>query len=171
MNKIIETILNRKSCRNYSSKKVNEEKLNQILECGIYAPSGKNMQSCSIIVVKTARLLNLIRKVSLKELNRDCFYGARTILIVKAPKDTNLRVQDGSCILENMMIAATALKIDSCWINQLDYLLQTKSGKTLRKELQIAEDEEVIGSLIIGYKEATAELKTKERKPNRIIRL
>lgn len=171
MNKVIQTILSRKSCRNYSNKKISEEKLNQILQCGVYAPSGKNTQNTCIIAVSQTKLLNQIRKLSQKELNRDCFYHARVVVIVKAPKDSPLKIQDGSCVLENMMIAATALKVDSCWINQLDSLLQTKSGKNLRKELKIQEDEEIIGSLALGYKEPSIELPTKERKEGRIIRL
>ena len=51
-----------------------------------------------------------------------------------------------------MFIAANALHIDTCWINQLEDLLSDSNYKSLRKLLGISEDYRVIGSVILGYR-------------------
>lgn len=42
MNQVIEGIKNRRSCRAYESRQISDEELNEILECGLLAPSGRN---------------------------------------------------------------------------------------------------------------------------------
>ena len=101
----------------------------------------------------------------MKAVNRDCIYGANTLCIVYGKKDEPLVVQDGSCILENMFIAATALKVDSCWINQLDDMLSDPENKKLRDKIGIGEDERVIGSVILGYRKED-NIPVKPRKDN-----
>ena len=73
-------------------------------------------------------------------------------------------VQDASCILENMFIAATALKIDSCWINQLEELLSLEENKKLKARLGINDDERVVGSIILGYRKEGENIPSKPRK-------
>ena len=152
MNKVIETITSRVSCRSYNEKKVPLGKLNQILEAGKYAPSGRNRQISHILVVRNKNKLEKVRAALVAKFGRDCLYGANTLCIVYGKKEEPLMVQDGSCILENMFIAANALHIDSCWINQLEDLLVDPDYKSLRKMLGITEDYRVVGSVIFGYR-------------------
>ena len=96
-------------------------------------------------------------------MNRDVMYGASTIVLVHAPKDDAFCAQDCSCIIENMMVAATALKIDSCWINQFDELLSANEAKKLRKSLDIPEDHRVVGSVALGYRKEGAKIAIKNK--------
>ena len=80
------------------------------------------------------------------------------------PREDQFTLQDGSCILENMFLAAHALKIDSCWINQFDDLFQTADGLKVKKSLGIPEDFRVVGSCILGYAKDPDSLKVKDRK-------
>ena len=162
MNKTIDNIINRVSCRSYSDKKVPLSKLNQILEAGKYAPSGMNRQPCHILAIRNKRIVEKLRSVAIKEFGRDPFYGANTICIVYGKKDEPLVVQDGSCILDNMFIAARSLGIDSCWIHCVKDIVP--SNLTLSKLLGISEEYQVIGSCILGYHKEGAELKIKTRK-------
>ena len=114
MNKVIQVISSRVSCRSYSDKKVPKGKLSQILEAGKFAPSGMNKQVCNILVIKSKSLLEKIRLALKEKFNRDCLYGAPHLCLVKGNENEPLLVQDASCILENMFVAATALKVDSC---------------------------------------------------------
>ena len=152
MNKVIETITSRVSCRSYNEKRVPLGKLNQILEAGKYAPSGMNRQISHILVVRNKGKLEKVRAALMSKFGRDCLYGANTLCIVYGKREEPLVVQDGSCILENMFIAANALHIDTCWINQLEDLLSDSNYKSLRKLLGISEDYRVIGSVILGYR-------------------
>ena len=107
--------------------------------------------SYDIYVVNSKRYVEKLRALSLKELNRDCMYGARTIILVAGPRDDFFTPQDCSCVLENMFVAANALKIASCWINQFDDLFQSKDGLKIKKSLGIPEDYRIVGSCALGY--------------------
>lgn len=164
MNKTIEIIKSRVSCRVYNERRVPNSKLEQILEAGKYAPSGRNRQICNILVVKNKKILEKIRETLQANTGRECLYGANLLCIVYGKRDEPLMVQDASCILENMFIAATALKIDSCWINQLDDMLSDPANKKIRAKLGIGEDERVVGSIILGYRKEGTEIPVKPRK-------
>ena len=164
MNKVIETITKRVSCRSYSEKRVPLSKLNQILEAGKYAPSGMNRQICNILVIKNKKVLENVRNALIDKFGRDCLYGANLLCLVYGKKDQPLMVQDGSCILENMFVAATALKIDSCWINQLEDLLCDPKNIKLKKRLGLTDEDRVVGSIILGYRPEGQEIPPKPRK-------
>ena len=91
-------------------------------------------------------------------------YGAKTIILVGAPREDMFTDKDCSCILENMFLAAHALKLASCWINQFDDLFNTKNGLKVKKALGIPEDYKIVGSCILGYPQDEASLQVKERK-------
>ena len=169
MNKTIENIVNRVSCRSYSDKKVPLGKLNQILEAGKYAPSGMNRQVCNILVVRSKSKVEKIRNALVSMFDRDCLYGANTLAIVYGDKESAHVIKDGSCILENMFIAATSLKIDSCWINQLDDLFAEPNNQKLRKELGIPENIVIVGTCILGYRKEGTKLEVKPRKEDFIV--
>jgi len=150
-NKTIEIIKNRVSCRNYSDKKVSSKKVLEIAEAGKFAPSGMNRQIANIYVVNSKRYVEKLRGLSLKIRGKDCMYGAKTIILVAGPREDRFTSQDCSCILENMFVAANALKVASCWINQFDELFETKEGIKVKKSLGIPEDFRVVGSCALGY--------------------
>ena len=163
-NKTLELIKSRVSCRSYSDKKVSLKKALEIAEAGKYAPSGMNRQIANIFLVHTKGKVEKLRKLGLENCNRDVMYGAKTILLVGAPRDDRFTEQDCSCILENLFLAAHALKINTCWINQFDELFQTKDGLKVKKSLGIPEDFRIVGSCILGYAKDPDSLKVKPRK-------
>ena len=163
-NKVLRTIKERVSCRAYSEKKVSLKKALEVAEAGKYAPSGKNRQIANILVVNSKKYEERLRKLSEKELGRDCMYGAKTIILVSGPRDDAFTFQDCSCILENMFVAANALKIASCWINQFDVLFESKDGLKIKKALGIPEEHRIVGSCILGYPQEGTALSVKERK-------
>jgi len=163
-NKSIELIKSRVSCRSYNDKKVSLKKALEIAEAGKFAPSGMNRQIANIFVINSKGKVERLRNLSLKILDRDCMYGAKTIILVGAPRDDRFTDLDCSCILQNMFLAAHALKIDSCWINQFDDLLSSKDGLKLKRSLGIPQDYRIVGSCILGYAKDPSSLKVKPRK-------
>ena len=163
-NKTISIIKNRVSCREYTEKKVPMAKVMQIAEAGKMAPSGMNRQIANILVLRKKRLVEKLRKLAIETAGKDAYYGANTMLIVYGPRDDRFTLQDCTCIIENMFIAASALKVNSCWINRTEYLLNSPKGKKLRKELGIDENSMVVGTCILGYAPENAKLAVKERK-------
>ena len=150
-NKTIEIIKSRVSCRSYSDKKVSLKKVVEIAEAGKFAPSGMNRQIANIYVVNSKRYVEKLRTLSLNIRGKDCMYGAKTIILVAGPREDRFTAQDCSCVLENMFVAANALKIASCWINQFDEFFKTKEGMKVKKSLGIPEDYRVVGSCALGY--------------------
>ncbi len=163
-NKTLKLIKSRVSCRAYSEKKVSKNKVLAVAEAGKFAPSGKNRQIANIYVVNSKRNVEKLRRLSISELNRDCMYGAQTILLVAGPRGDQFTYQDCSCILENMFLAAHALNLNTCWINQFDELFKTKNGLKVKKSLGIPEDSMIVGSCALGYAAENATLAVKDRK-------
>ena len=163
-NKVIETIRTRVSCREYDERKVSLGKLSQILEAGKMAPSAMNRQIAKITCVRTKSKVEQLRALSLEVGNRDCMYGGNTLVLVHAPRDDRFTVQDCSCVLENIFLAAHALKIDSCWINQFDDLFETPKGKRIKARLGIPEEDRIVGSAVLGYAKHPESLASKPRK-------
>ena len=163
-NKTLENICTRVSCREYSEKKVSLKKLQQILEAGMMAPSGMNRQIAFITAVRSKSNVEQLRSLGLENMNRDCIYGASTVVLVHGPREDAFTVQDCSCILENIFVAANSLKIQSCWINQFDELFETLKGKKIKAKLGIPEDHRIVGSAALGFAKHPESLKAKPRK-------
>ena len=163
-NRVIEAIRTRVSCREYDERKVSLGKLNQILEAGKMAPSAMNRQIATITCVRTKAKVEQLRELSREVQNRECMYGANTIVLVHGPRDDRFTVQDCSCVLENIFLAAHALKIQSCWINQFDDLFETAKGKRIKARLGIPEEDRIVGSAILGYAKHPEKLECKARK-------
>ena len=163
-NKVVKTIKSRVSCRAYSEKKVSLKKVMMVAEAGKFAPSGMNRQIANIYVVNSKRYVERLRRLSLEIREKDCMYGAKTIILVAGPRDDRFTYQDCSCVLENMFVAAHSLNLASCWINQFDEFFQTKNGLKVKKALGIPEDYKIVGSCILGYPQDEGALKVKDRK-------
>lgn len=153
MNETLNTLKTRRSIRNFKSEMIPENILNQIIEAGTYAASGKNKQSPIIIAVTNQSLRDQLVKENAKILNsnKDPFYNAPVILIVLANKDVPTYLYDGSLVLGNLMNAAWSLNIGSCWIHRAKEEFESAFGKELLKSLNIEGNYEGIGHLVLGY--------------------
>ena len=163
-NKTIEVIKSRVSCRSYSDKKVSTKRVLEIAEAGKFAPSGMNRQISNIYVVNSKRYVEKLRALSLKIRGKDCMYGAKTIILVAGPREDRFTFQDCSCILENMFVAAKALNIASCWINQFEEFFNTPDGIKVKRILGIPENFMVVGSCALGYPSDGIQPSVKPRK-------
>ena len=163
-NKVLKTIKTRVSCRAYSERKVSLKKAMMVAEAGKYAPSAKNRQIANIYLINSKRYVEKLRTLSNEVANRDCMYGAKTVILVGAPKDDPFTFQDCSCVLENMFVAAHSLGIASCWINQFNDLFESKNGLKVKRALSIPDDYRIVGACILGYPKEGTVLSVKERK-------
>ena len=78
-------------------------------------------------------------------------YHAPVLIVVSNQKGYGNAMADSACALENMMIAANALDLGSCWINQLHWLDENESIRWFMKELGLPEEETITGALALGY--------------------
>ena len=142
-----EVIRNRFSCRKYSARELEREKLDAVLEAGRLAPTAKNLQEQHIYVVQSAEALAKIDRVT------PCRYGAPTVLVVAFDKNNvftypgekrDSGVEDASIVATHMILAAADEGLGSCWINFFE-------PEKMAAELGLPENEEVLMMLDLGY--------------------
>lgn len=155
MSDILEMMKTRRSIRKYKSDAVEQDKLDKIIEAGLYAASGKNEQAAIIIQVTKKELRDEIAKLNCEiggwNEGFDPFYGAPAILIVLGRKDWPTHVYDGSLVMGNMMLEAHELGLGTCWIHRAKEEFETEWGKNLLKSLGIEDEYEGIGHCAVGY--------------------
>ena len=161
MNETIKNLVERRSCRKYSSTQIKEDELNSVLKAGEYAPTGMGMQSPIIVVLQNKSIIDKLSKINAKIMGKDedPFYGAPTVLVVLADKNIGTYIEDGSLVLGNLMNAAYSLGLGSCWIHRAKEEFETDEGKELLKEWNISENYVGIGHCILGYPEEKSEAK------------
>ena len=161
MNETIKNLVERRSCRKYSSTQIKEDELNSVLKAGEYAPTGMGMQSPIIVVLQNKSIIDKLSKINAKIMGKDedPFYGAPTVLVVLADKNIGTYIEDGSLVLGNFMNAAYSLGLGSCWIHRAKEEFETDEGKELLKEWNISENYVGIGHCILGYPEEKSEAK------------
>ncbi len=142
-----EVIKARYSCKKYSARQVEPEKLTAILEAGRLAPTAKNLQEQHVYVVQSAEGLAKIDTVT------PCRYGAPTVMVVAFDKNNvftypggkrDSGVEDATIVATHMILAAADEGVDSCWINFLD-------PEKLAEVLCLPENEEVLMVMDLGY--------------------
>ena len=153
MNELLQTIKTRKSTKSFLDKEVPLELIEQIVEAGTYAPTGRNLQSPIIVAITNKEVRDQLSKMNASIMNAktDPFYGAPVVLVVLANKDVNTYIYDGSCVMENLMLAAHSLGLGSCWIHRAKEEFESEEGKSLLKEWGIEGNYEGIGHVILGY--------------------
>jgi len=142
---VLEAIRNRRSIRRYHAKDVPDEKLMQVLEAGRWSPSAHNSQCRKFIVVKD--------QGTRRELARVAPYGAFlteapvAIAVVIDPLVSNHPVEDGAAATQNMLLAAHALGLGSCWIGAYGSGYEDRA----REILGIPGDKRLLSLISLGY--------------------
>ena len=173
MNETINTMLQRRSCRKYTSEPIRETDLEQILLAGTYAASGMGRQSAKIVVVQDPATREQLRKMNAAILGNpdmDPFYGASTICVVLADPEVRTWVEDGSLVMGNLMLAAESVGAASCWIHRAREEFDSAEGKALLEKWGISTRYRGIGHCILGYADSAA-APAKERKADFIVRV
>ncbi len=83
--------------------------------------------------------------------SNDPFYGAPVVIVVLADRKVGTYLYDGSLVMGNLMNAAHALGVSSCWIHRAKEEFDSEEGKALLRSLGIEGDYEGIGHCILGY--------------------
>ncbi len=170
----MEAIFTRRSTRRMETEAPPRELIEQVIQAGRCAPSGSNSQTTHMIVITNRRVLKDLaelvqREFAKMEAGADTYvslhhsiqaskkggyvfhYGAPVLIVAANKAGYGNAVADSACALENMMIAANALNLGSCWINQLHWLTDCEAIRTYMVHLGLKEGETITGGLILGY--------------------
>lgn len=166
-NNALEVLKTRRAIRVYQDKMPERELIAQIVEAGTYAPTGMGRQSPVIVAVTNREIRNRLSRLNAGIMGNDSdpFYGAPVVLVVLADKQCPTYLYDGTLVMGNLMNAAHAVGLGSCWIHRAKEVFETPEGKALLKEWGIEGEYEGIGNCIIGYSAQEAP-QPKPRKPD-----
>ena len=195
MRNIMETILHRRSIRRFDTRQIDENALQQILQAGLYAPSAGGRQGVIFAVcqdqeinkrlgrIKRAnsnfRMSTAISYVSREQPSivddaklTNAFYDAPTVITLFAPKNFLFSTEDCAVAAENMILAADALGVGSCYIGQGWTAFADSYGQEILQRWKIPIDHYAVMQLLLGYpREGDRHPMPKARKEGRIIRI
>jgi nitroreductase len=170
-NEFLALIKSRRSTRMFKPEQVNQNKLNAIIEAGLYAPSGNNAQSWHFTVIQNQQIIGkmnedlkeairssknlpefMLSKVKAVAENKasNLFYGAPTLILVSQQEDGFFAMSDAALASENIMLAAHALELGSCWIGSTGWLFNGAKRNEYLKILQIPQGYSPSHIILIG---------------------
>jgi nitroreductase len=132
----------RKSVRAYELKQIPDEVLMKVLEAGRISPSANNAQPWHFIVIK-----DFDKRKTLSKRRWTKFLSEAPVVLVGCGdrgRSPDFNVIDVSIALQQMVIAATAEGLGTCWIGDFD-------GKTVRDLVKIPDKFDVVCMLAMGY--------------------
>lgn len=168
MNEVIKCLLERRSIREYKSDQVDENDLQAIINCGLYAPSARNTQSWHITAIAAPAKIEELNRAVKTAVTKDGFgqYGemvgksSYSINFKNAPVFIIVSVdaavspcpqEDGALVLGNIFLAASSLGLGTCWVNQLKFIAEEQDFRQTLSRLGVPEGYKLIGCAALGY--------------------
>lgn len=158
-NETIDNILSRRTIREYTEEQISSEELETLLQCAMWAPSGRNGQPCHVRVVQSKAFLDEMN-VDFKNLvgwdtpaytnwDKNPFYqNAPTVFFIYSEGDSHM---DGGIMVENIALAAKGLGLGSVIIGSIGTLLNDEQGKKWKTKLDIPEDYKFLIAIAVGH--------------------
>ena len=154
MNEILKCLQERRSCRSFLPKQVDEETLDAILTAGTYAASGRGRQSAKIVVLQKPEDIAALERMNAAVLgapDAHPFFGAPTVCVVLADAEVSTAVEDGALVIGNLMTAAWSLGVGSCWVHRAREEFASDEGKKLLKQWGVEGNYIGVGHCVLGY--------------------
>ena len=154
MNEVLKCLQERRSCRSFLPKQLDEETLQAILTAGTYAASGRGGQAARIVVLQKPEEIAALERRNAAVLgapDAHPFFGAPTVCVVLADAEAGTAVEDGALVIGNLMTAAWSLGVGSCWGHRAREEFAGDEGKALLKQWGIEGNYIGIGHCVLGY--------------------
>ncbi|MBR0130547.1 MAG: nitroreductase family protein [Firmicutes bacterium] len=155
-------LMSRKSCRAYTDKPVEAEKLEAVVTSASLAPLGvPRMGKPHLTIVTNKEMLKTLGYQGGPE--RDAIYGAPVLIIVSCPESyPGIAEMNAACVVEMMSLAATDLGLGNIYLYGV--CAQLQKNEALQKEIGIPENMKPLSALGLGYgEEPIAECKAFEK--------
>lgn len=169
----LEVLKQRRAIRAFKPDQITDAELNAVLEAGTYAPTGAGTQGVQIVAVQSPENVCAVDALNAKVLNHPGahpYYGAPTILLIFETEACVTHELDGAAVCTNMLNAAFAAGLGSCWIHRCKQMFELPEGKAMLKKWGLPETLVGVASIALGY--AACELPTpKPRKADYCIRV
>lgn len=169
-NQVVETIMTRRSVRQYKPQAVEREKMQTIVECGINAPNAMNKQPWEVGVVDNADYINgvteLYKKANPKAAEdpafKNMFRNAPTVVFIGHDTKSESSPFDCGLLAENMMISAWSMGIGSCCLGSPARFMKTPEAAEYLQKLGFSEGYELLYCIGFGYPDEAPAAKPRE---------
>jgi nitroreductase len=172
MNDTLKNLKERRSIRKYKAKQIKDGELDAVLEAGTWAASGRGAQPAVMVVLQDADRISRLEKLNAQVLGDAAakpFYGAPTVVTVLVNKERPTWVDDGNMVIANLINAAHAVGLGSCYVYRARDIFDGAEGKALLKEWGVGENYGGVGHVILGYADESP--KPAPRKSDYIIKV
>lgn len=168
-NAVIETIMSRRSVRDYLPQAVNRDTMNIIAKCGINAPNAMNAQSWEVRIVDNPEFIYGITQAFVKENPKaaadskfmNMFRNAPTVAFIAA-SDGNYSLIDCGLLSENMILSAWSMGIGSCCLGGPVAFINSPAGKEYLDKLDFSEGHTLVLAIGFGYPAEKPEAKPRD---------
>lgn len=169
-NQVVETIMTRRSVRQYKPQAVEREKMQTIVECGINAPNAMNKQPWEVRVVDNADYINGVTELY-KKANpnaaedpafKNMFRNAPTVVFIGHDTKSESSPFDCGLLAENMMISAWSMGIGSCCLGSPARFMKTPEAAEYLQKLGFSEGYELLYCIGFGYPDEAPAAKPRE---------
>jgi nitroreductase len=172
----LDAIMTRRSVRKYKERQIPDAVLAEILKAGTYAPSALALQPWAFIVIQDQEFLTRVSdyckpimithmkdahdgmsdafRAMLESPGYSIYYHAPTVIMIVGKTASRFREIDSSLCAENMMLAAHALCIGSCWIGSTEVAYENRE---LMAGFRIPEGYSPVGTIVFGYPDESPE--------------
>ena len=151
----IECLTTRRSCRAYTEQMPPRELIERVCLAGTYAPTGRGKQSPLIVAVTDREVRDRLSRLNAQIMcgadGPDPFYGAPVVLLVLADSTVPTHIYDGCSVIANLLNAAQACGLASCWIHRAKEECESDEGRALLRELGIGDNYVGIDHVVLGY--------------------
>ena len=169
-NQVVETIMTRRSVRQYKPQAVERDKMQTIVECGINAPNAMNKQPWEVRVVDNADYINgvteLYKKANPKAAEdpafKNMFRNAPTVVFIGRDTESESSPFDCGLLAENMMISAWSMGIGSCCLGSPARFMKTPEAAEYLQKLGFSEGYELLYCIGFGYPDEAPAAKPRE---------
>lgn len=158
-------LLERRSIRKYKDTPVPEELLDKVLEAGTYAPTGMNRQTPVMVAVTNKEIRDQLERANARVMGDETkkpFYGAPAVIVVFHDPEVYTSFEDSCLVMGNLLNAAYAVGLGSCWIHRARDVFETKEGKALMRNWGVPENYVGTGNCILGYADESPEVRPRK---------
>lgn len=155
-----QVMMSRRSIRQYQDLAINRDTLNEILRCGINAPSGRNMQAYEVRVVDSSALIDSITVAVLADNPqlggrpgfKNIFVNAPCVLFIACDRNYDLSQVDCGLFAQNIMLSACAKGLGSCCLGApVRWMKDSPSAKPYLERLGFSAGYDFLLCIALGY--------------------
>lgn len=153
MNDFYEMLLKRRTIRAFKPDAIPKETMDRLLLAAKYAPTAMGRQDRHFTVVNSRAVMEAVISACAKNganfvPGHTPFYGAPSVVVVSAPKSSAYGRENAACAIENLMLAACALGLGSCYICSV---LPGLRDASVMEKLKLPSDYVPCGCVSIGF--------------------